>query len=227
MLLGSAGARGRVRNVLGGLAPEEVEFVDETERAGHLALCGPKAAGVLRELCANLTIPDVGILVPAVLDTVPCLVLHSDLGGEDGVELLCAADHTSGLWRALLSFAEVTPCGMKSAEVLRVESGVPPFGRLADLSGSNGVEQGVLAGFTWRGAPPKVGAALLRDGQAVGMVADAVLSPSLGTGIGLAYVAKSTGGFADGIALEVADAGTTIELAPLPFVRGGSRARPR
>lgn len=193
-----------------------VELVDESDRTGLIALQGPRALGVLSELAGTgYRPPDRFHIAEARLDGVPALVARTGYTGEDGVEILCHVSHAAGLWRALLSFPEVTPCGLGARDTLRLEMGYPLYGNDID----RGVDP-ISAGLGWvvpqKGVPfvgsdaiarirsegparrlcglvaesgiPRPGFAVLRDGEEVGKVASGTFSPTLRTGIATAYL---------------------------------------
>ena len=56
------------------------------------------------------------------------LVARTGYTGEDGVEILCHVSQGRWIWRALLSFPEVTPCGLGARDTLRLEMGYPLHG---------------------------------------------------------------------------------------------------
>jgi aminomethyltransferase len=201
---------------LGSHCPAEVELVDESERTSLIALQGPAALGIVTELAAQgWEAPSRFIICEATLDTVPALVARTGYTGEDGVEILTSASAAPGLWRAILSFGEVSPVGLGARDTLRLEMGYPLYGSDMDRTidpisaglgwvvpkpktgyiGSAAVAQvrqsgplSKLIGMTVPGAIPRHGMAVLREGVEVGKVASGSFSPTLETGIATAYV---------------------------------------
>ncbi len=196
-----------------------VELVDESDRTGLIALQGPKAIAVLGELAGpGFEPPERFHIVEARLDGTPVLVARTGYTGEDGVEIVCHASHAPGIWRALLSFPEVTPCGLGARDTLRLEMGYHLYGRDMDrgvdpISAGLGwvvpqksaefVGAGAIAGIRTAGPAvrlvglrveggiPRAGCAVLRDGEQVGKVASGTFSPTLRTGIATAYLPVS------------------------------------
>ncbi|MCL2024572.1 MAG: glycine cleavage system aminomethyltransferase GcvT [Coriobacteriia bacterium] len=125
-------------------APDDVEIVDESDRTALLALQGPEALRILSELIGEEFEPPARFhLVAAMLDErIPALVARTGYTGEDGVELIVRADDAATLWRALLSFPEVTPVGLGARDTLRLEMGYPLYGTDMDET-RNPIEAGL------------------------------------------------------------------------------------
>jgi aminomethyltransferase len=186
--------------------PETVEFIDESDRTALIALQGPDAVRIVTELAGEEP-PTRFHLAEARLDEqVPVLLARTGYTGEDGVEILCHSSHAVAVWRLLLSFPEVTPCGLGARDTLRLEMGYALYGsdidrdtdplsaglgwtvamakgdfigrdRLARLK-SEGVSRKLVALVTDEGVP-RHGYAVLHDGVEVGTVASGTFSPTL------------------------------------------------
>jgi len=193
-----------------------VESVDESDRTALIAVQGPEALKVISELAgADYEPPARFTIAEAVLDTKPVLVARTGYTGEDGVEVLCRMQDAAPLWRALLSFTEVTPCGLGARDTLRLEMGYSLYGMDMDrgvdpvsagLSWTLAMDKGdfigreAIAGIKERGPErklvgltvaegiPRHGFAVLHEGTEVGKVASGTFSPTLGYGIATAYV---------------------------------------
>jgi len=187
----------------------DVEVLDAHERYAMLAVQGPQA----REVVGALT--DDGL--PARFRTaeidvagVPLLACGTGYTGEDGVELLLAPDAAQTVWDALVERG-VTPVGLAARDTLRLEVCFHLYGN--DLMEERGP---IEAGLGWcckedtgfigadavravRDAGPAeklapfvlTGPGIARQGNAVtggGVVTSGTLSPSLGVGIGMAYL---------------------------------------
>jgi aminomethyltransferase len=144
------------------------------------------------------------------LDGAEALVAGTGYTGEDGVELLVAPEDALGVWSALLRRG-AKPAGLAARDTLRTEACFHLYGN--DLSTERGP---IEAGLGWccredtafigsdavravRDAGPREklvafsveGAGIARQGNAVvggGEVTSGTMSPSLGVGIGMAYV---------------------------------------
>jgi folate-binding protein YgfZ len=159
---------------------------------------------------------------------------------DTGVDVVCAADDTAAV-RAALEAAGAIPADEAVAEIVRVERGRPRYGFELDesvipqeaglneraVSFTKGcyVGQETVARLFYRGkpnrhlrglrlsAPAAPGDALRRGEKEVGRVGTAVVSPAFGP-IALAIVRREA---QPGDTLTVGDAGTTAEVAELPF----------
>jgi aminomethyltransferase len=246
MLVANPANRGTDLAWLQAHAPSELEVVDESDRTSLIALQGPLAMRIVSELAGQGWEPPARFTIAeAMLDTIPALVARIGCTGEDGVEIVTGARHAAALWRAILSFSEVTPAGTEAAETLRLEMGYPRHGSDIDrtvdpLSAGLGwvVPEGktgfigaeaiaavrrdgpaeLRVGLRVEGGIPRRGNPVLREGAVVGKVASGAFSPTLETGIATAYVPAE---FADsGTRLEVAIAENTAPaiVVELPFV---------
>lgn len=209
--------------------PSAVEAVDESDRTALVAVQGPGAVAVVSELAGTgWEPPERFSLGEATLDGIGVLVARTGYTGEDGVELFCHTSHAVALWRLLLSFPEVTPCGLGARDTLRLEMGYALYGSDMDR-GVDPVSAGLgwvvpktksgyigdaaiarireagpshrLVGLTVNEGVPRHGYALLREGAEVGKVASGTFSPTLGHGIATAYVPA-----------ELAEPGTALEM---------------
>ena len=197
-------------------APDDLELVDESDRTSLIAVQGPEALRVVAELAEpEWDAPARFHVGEATLDTIPALVARTGYTGEDGVEIITRASDAPALWRALLSFAEVTPVGLGARDTLRLEMGYPLYGNDMDRTndpisaglgwvvpksktGYTGAESVAavreagpamkLVGLTVADGIPRHGFPVLHEGVEVGKVASGTFSPTLETGIATAYV---------------------------------------
>jgi aminomethyltransferase len=209
--------------------PDSVEFVDESDRTGLIALQGPLAVDIITELAGEAPPARFHVAEARLGGTTPVLVARTGYTGEDGVEIVCAAADAVTIWRALLSFPEVAPCGLGARDTLRLEAGYSLHGTDMDRSvdpisaglgwvvslgkgdfvGRDAIsavkESGPtrrLVGLTVSEGVPRHGFPVLHDGEEVGSVASGTFSPTLGHGIATAYVPA-----------ELAKPGTDVEVA--------------
>lgn len=225
--------------------PEDVEFVDESDRTGLIALQGPKAIEVFTELAGEEP-PGRFRIAEAHLDgRIPVLVARTGYTGEDGVEIVCAASDAAAVWRLLLSFEEVAPCGLGARDTLRLEMGYPLHGTDMDVTrdpisaglswvvsktkgdyfGREAIERvraegptERLVGLTLSEGVPRHGYPVLHEGVEVGSVASGTFSPTLEHGIATAYVPAALA--APGTVLQVAMRRKTVDamVTKPPFV---------
>jgi aminomethyltransferase len=210
--------------------PADVELVDESDRTALIAIQGPAAIGIIQDLAGEeWIVPARFTVTEALLDgEIPALVARTGYTGEDGVEILCRADHAAIVWRLLLSFPEVTPAGLGARDTLRLEMGYHLYGSDMDSDtdaisaglgwvvkankgpfiGSDAIaairEHGAsrrLVHLLVTGGIPRHGFPVLHEGAEVGNVASGTFSPTIGSGIATAYLPA-----------EIAKPGTSVEV---------------
>jgi len=110
----------------------KVAVVDESDRFGQIALQGPLAEEVVRE------IPD---LVSAKVDALKyfhfieffwegslCIAARTGYTGEDGFEFFVPKAVIESFWQVLRSNTLVACCGLGARDTLRIEAGYPLYG---------------------------------------------------------------------------------------------------
>jgi aminomethyltransferase len=187
----------------------EVEVLDRSEQYAMLAVQGPRAREIVQAL-SDAPLPARMTAGSRRLAGAEVLVCGTGYTGEDGVELLCAPGDAPALWDEIVRRGAV-PAGLAARDTLRLEACFHLYGN--DLT----VDRGPIeAGLGWcckedtgfigseavratRAAGPAErliafvidGPGIARQGNPViggGEVTSGTLSPSLGVGIGLAYV---------------------------------------
>ncbi len=227
-----------------------VELADESDRTALIALQGPAALEVLGELTGPGWEPPARFhIAEALVDTVPALIARTGYTGEDGVEILCHAQTASRIWRALLSFAEVTPCGLGARDTLRLEMGYHLYGNDMDRGvdpvsaglgwvvgkdkgpfvGSEAIarirESGPsrrLVGLRVDEGVPRPGYPVLHEGEEVGKVASGTFSPTLGVGIATAYLPVELAGEGTGVVVAMRRREVPATVEKPPFVKSTS-----
>ena len=109
-----------------------------------LGLQGPKAGAVMETLspeCAGLAFMQATRARFADFD---CHVSRSGYSGEDGFEISVQADDAPALWRRLLEYDDVRPCGLGARDSLRLEAGLCLYGHELDETTSP-----IEAGLAW------------------------------------------------------------------------------
>ncbi len=229
---------------------DDVDLTDATSEYGLLSLQGPYADELLMLACGQ-EVPS----LPRLAHT-DCRIGGHDVRlivrshtGEDGYQLLAPMAALPALWEALWEHrhtCELRAVGLDALDILRIEAGVPVFGRdmteetipveanLTDaISYTKGcyVGQEVIARLDARGhvnrrlmglkleggALPQAGDVIVSPEREVGWVTSAVFSPALQQPIAMGYIRREA--FAPGTALEVQSAEATIEgrVVELPF----------
>lgn len=211
-----------------------------------LTLAGPRAREVLRELVGAL--PPAAESrwghAPAEAAGRPVIVASRPLLGVETWTVWTAAGDAAAVAEAALE-AGASPVGYDALDTVRIEAGIPCWGRDYDdsnLPQETGLDealnftkgcylgQEVVARIHYRGGvnrtlrglqfdgdePPEEGTELLLEGRPVGKVGSATLSPALEGPVGLAILHKR--GAEPGTRLEVAGDGEA-EVSELPLVR--------
>jgi aminomethyltransferase len=97
-----------------------------------LALQGPEAVLVLEAIVPGAA--DLGFMTyaPFIWRDEKLVIARSGYTGEDGFEILCAADRAGELWDALLADERVKSIGLGARDSLRLEAGLPLYGHDLD-----------------------------------------------------------------------------------------------
>jgi len=200
----------------------DVDVIDVAARFAMLAVQGPRARELVREL-ADGPLPPRMHCAERVLAGAAMLVCGTGYTGEDGVELLLDPDDAPGVWDAICA-AGAVPAGLGARDTLRLEVCFHLYGN--DM---NEDRDPIQAGLGWcckeqtgfigaervatarrEGPAEKLvpftidGPGIARPGNLViggGEVASGTFSPCLERGIGMAYVPS-----------ERAEPGTSIEI---------------
>lgn len=182
----------------------------------------------------------------------PAVISRTGYTGEDGFELYVDAADAAALWRALLDAGEgdgLVPAGLGARDSLRLEMGFALYGNdldedhtpleaglawvvkldKGDFVGRAALarqkEEGVkrrLAGFRLleRGFPRQGYAVRTEHGE--GVVTSGVASPSVGEGVGLAYLPTSAAKAGSRVEVLIRDKPVPAEVVRPPFYTEGS-----
>lgn len=229
----------------------EVELRDVSEATGAVAVQGPAVAGFIDEVLPGPYVRGTPVgkvtelkknqAAGAVLGEGWVWVARTGYTGEDGFEVIAAADQIARIWHRLLAVGAghgLKPAGLGARDTLRTEVCYPLYGHELDER-TTPIEAGLgffvaldkgpfigrevlarqkaegvtkkLAAFSMAGksAPPRPHYAVWgpgTEGKPIGVVTSGTQSPSLGVGVGLAYVPP-----------EAAKPGTGLEIE----IRGG------
>jgi aminomethyltransferase len=187
----------------------DVDVSDRADDFAMLAVQGPNAPRIVEKLTDGHLPPRFHICQRTVAG-VPMLVAGTGYTGEDGVELLISPDRAGEVWDALVD-AGVAPAGLGARDTLRLEVNYHLYGNDMDET-RNPIEAGLGwackedTGFLGadavraareNGTAEKLvafvmtGPGIARQGNPVvggGVVTSGTMSPTLGVGIGMAYV---------------------------------------
>lgn len=97
-----------------------------------IALQGPEAVAVLSAIVPGVEALGFMHYAPFEWNGTRLIVSRSGYTGEDGVEILCAAEHAPKLWDTLLADERVKPIGLGARDSLRLEAGLPLYGHDLD-----------------------------------------------------------------------------------------------
>jgi len=111
---------------------DDVTLVDETPRYGTLALEGPKAATLVKEVCgADLAKYEELSSHGGKVGAIPCYITKRSPGGIPGAEFLAESAKLPELWQVLLDavrWHEGAPMGYAALSATRLAQSVPWFG---------------------------------------------------------------------------------------------------
>ncbi|MFP5364108.1 MAG: glycine cleavage system aminomethyltransferase GcvT [Thermoleophilia bacterium] len=216
----------------------DVEVSDAAERYAMLAVQGPVAREIVQAI-ADRPLPDRMQASRRVILGREALVCGTGYTGEDGVELLFDPEHARAVWEDLLRRG-AEPCGLAARDTLRLEVCYPLYG--SELSTArNPIEAGLgwacaektgfigsdaVAAARADGPAQKLvafkidGRGIARQGNPVvggGEVTSGTMSPSLGVGIGMAYLPSQRAAVGEKIEIDVRGKARSAVVAPRPL----------
>ena len=193
---------------------EQAVLRNESDLWAGLAIQGPLAADVFTKVCPGETLPPRNGIATTAAGSIVCRTGYT---GEDGFEFFCPAAESVAWWEKFLA-AGAAPCGLGARDTLRLEMGYPlngndlsperspieaGLGFFCDLEKGEFIGRETLARqktegpalkltalqYTDKGPPPRAHYPVLSaDGRTLGELSSGALSPSLMTGIGMAYL---------------------------------------
>ncbi len=227
--------------------PEGITLVNKSDDYVGLAIQGPKATEVFAALCPGETLPARNNIHCFTAEGDDIIVCRTGYTGEDGFEFFCpAAKGVKWLEKAIACGAK--PCGLGARDSLRLEmcyslngSDLSPektpleagLSWCCDLSKdfigvdvlraqkAEGRPTALVAiEYTGKGAPPRHGYEVqLADGTPLGELCSGVLSPSLGKGIGMAYVPTALGKIGTEVKVIVRGKAVPAQIIKKPFLK--------
>jgi aminomethyltransferase len=119
---------------------------DASDETALIALQGPKALGIAAK-GGGRDLAELGSfrLAETTLFDVPCVAARTGYTGEDGIEVFCAAEDATKLWRALLEAGQawgLRPAGLAARDTLRLEARLSLYGNDIDET-TNPLEAGL------------------------------------------------------------------------------------
>ena len=231
---------------------QDVEVRAASDDFGVFGVHGPKATEKIASVLTGPSSPDRPLsFVRGTLGDWGVTVLRTDdLTGEEGYEVICAAEDAPDVFDALINHGlNAAPFGYRTLEYLLLEAGTPLFeteleGTVPNVLGLRNaldfekgcyVGQEVVSKIENRGQPsrqlvgvrpdavPDPGAAVFDGDEHVGEVTRGDHSPSLEAPIALAFV--EYGLDAGDVSVRIDGEDVDADLVELPFVEGSSRSR--
>jgi len=221
---------------------------DVSDKTGALALQGPRSVAVMERLLPGVAaaVPR-NRIAKRTLAGVELFVARTGYTGEDGFELLMPAEATPAVWELLLKEG-ATPCGLGARDTLRTEMGYPLYGHELDeatspieaglsrfvalakaaFTGKEHLQRQKLSGtsktlaafrMSGKGAPPRPHYPVWAAGAPAGEVTSGTMSPTLGVGIGLAYVPPALARDGQQIEIEIRGRRFPAQVVPRPIYR--------
>ncbi|MFD5869344.1 glycine cleavage system aminomethyltransferase GcvT [Corynebacterium sp. NPDC060344] len=243
----------------------DVEVVDRSQDIALIAVQGPKAAKLLRRVVpadSHGTLDALRYYSCTSLEVagVEMIVARTGYTGEDGFEVFPPADKGADVWDALLAAGGavtdpedpaddgadlgVRPCGLLCRDILRLEAGMPLYGREltrertpleAGLKSVMGPTKGnfigrnalvnqpqpkqLLVGLQIEGTVAPERGAELRDvdGNVAGDITSTKVSPTFGHPIAFAYVDRWLATKGTELRVDIDGEERTVTVVPTPF----------
>jgi aminomethyltransferase len=221
----------------------DVEVSDRLDDYAMLAVQGPRAREIVQAI-SDTPLPGRMTAATRRLAGAEALVCGTGYTGEDGVELLLAPADAPALWDELVRRG-ATPAGLAARDTLRLEACFHLYGN--DLSTERGP---IEAGLGWcckedtgfigaeavrvvrEGGPREKLVAFAIDGPGIarqgnpvvggGEVTSGTLSPSLGVGIGMAYVPAASAALGTRLEIDVRGKIRPAVVKQKPLYRKGT-----
>jgi aminomethyltransferase len=175
-----------------------------------------------------------------------CIVSATGYTGSGGYELYIPNSKAAEIWDALLN-ADVTPCGLGARDTLRMEMGFCLYGndidettnpieaglgwitkftkdftdrkRLEDIKAEGPARKMIGLKILGRGIPRQGYEVANASGQIVGVVTSGTMSPSLGYGIGMAYIDKDFAKPHHKLSVRIRNKDIEAEVVRFPFLQ--------
>jgi aminomethyltransferase len=243
LMVVNAGSRDKILSWLNRVKEErgfDVEIEDETMKTVMVAVQGPRSREITEDLLGKLDIKRYR-MAESSFNGLPVLVSRSGYTGEDGYEVIFR-----DVKKGILFFREIVkrgakPCGLGARDILRLEAGMCLYGQDMDESTTpkeaaleavvsyekefigkeallNRVPDKIRVGIkSTSRRSPRHGAKVIKNGETVGYVTSGTYSPTVNSGIGMAYLRPDLSSV--GTALQVDVKGDLIDVvvSEMPF----------
>ena len=226
----------------------DVDLENESDKWSLIALQGPNATEKLRPLISNEDPGDLKYYTFFETEVLGhnCIVSATGYTGAGGYEIYMPNDSASEIWQALLSNG-VTPCGLGARDTLRMEMGFCLYGNDIDET-TNPIEAGLgwitkfkkefinckflqetkengpsrkLVGLKMleRGIPRSGYSIVNSKSEVVGVITSGTMSPTLGMGIGMAYIDSSYSKKGTELSIQIRNKEIAAEVVGFPFLK--------
>ena len=226
-------------------------LTDRTFDTAMIAVQGPSALDTVQLLfSAPLAALKYYRLVSGkLLGDVDAILSRTGYTGEDGFELIVAADSAVRVWEALMESGRahgIRACGLGARDTLRFEAGMPLYGHelneavnpyaaglgsavkldKGDFVGRDALEREkvhagqVRVGLRLEGKRiARQGAEVFHDGRPAGLVTSGTFAPTLGQSLAMALVDLDSAPLETTLEIDVRGHREPARVVPLPFYR--------
>jgi len=224
---------------------EDVVLRNESALWAGMAVQGPTSPAIFTKVFPGETLPPRNGIMTTKAGSVVCRTGYT---GEDGFEFFSPAAEGIGYWQQFIA-AGAKACGLGARDSLRLEMGYPLNGNdlsperspiEAGLGFFCALEKGDFIGrdtlarqkadgpavkltairYLDKGPPPRAHYSVVAaDGRVLGELASGVLSPSLMTGIGMAYLPAEFSTLGTALQVEVRGRLFPAEVVKKPFYK--------
>jgi aminomethyltransferase len=236
------------------LSKFDCTLTDVSDDIGLLAVQGPQAQEILKALTpADLVAIKYYWFTETTVAGIPMTLSRTGYTGEDGFELYHSAKDSEKLWAALMATGRITPTGLGCRDSLRLEMGMALYGndiddtytpleaglgwlvkmKKGEFVGRAALEAqkaaGItrkLVGFTFEEkAIPRHGYPVYVNGAPSGLVMSGIMSPSVGCGLGTAYVPAAHAKEGNTLEVEIRGKRVVGTIVGFPFWKNGTVKR--
>ncbi len=232
----------------------DAKLTDVSDDIGLLAVQGPKAQEILSRL-TPATLDDIKYywFTETTVGGIKMTLSRTGYTGEDGFELYHDAKDSERLWATLMATGAITPVALGCRDSLRLEMGMALYGndiddtytpleaglgwlvkmKKGDFVGRAALEKQKAAGITRKlvgftfteKAIPRHGYPVFVNGQPSGQVMSGIMSPSVGCGLGTAYVPAAHAKEGNTLEVEIRGKRITGTITAFPFWKKGTVKR--
>ena len=225
--------------------PGGITLENQSDAWAGMAIQGPESPAVFAKAYPGETLPPRNGIATLADGSIVCRTGYT---GEDGFEFFSTAATGVAVWEKFLA-SGASPAGLGARDTLRLEMAYPlngndlspdrtpieaGLGFFVNLEKGDFIGREILAQqkeqgsalkltaiqYTEKGAPPRAHYPVLtEDGTVIGELASGALSPSLMTGIGMAYLPASHTKLGTPLKIDVRGRTTPAKVVKKPFYK--------